>query len=331
MFLSSGESPGGFFTEPKAMETGQKIYIAGHRGMVGAALARALRRDGFDNLALAGRDQLDLLNQAATRAFLEKERPDVVILAAARVGGIEANRAAPAEFLYENLAIQNNVIDAAYRVGVKQLIFLGSSCVYPRECSQPMKEEALMTGPLEPTNEGYALAKIAGMKLAQFYKRQYGLSSFTPMPCNLYGPGDHFDLFRSHVLSALVRRFVDATDEGRDEVTLWGTGAARREFMHVDDLADAVLFLARRDDTPDIINVGVGNDFTIAELANMIASAVGYAGEIKWDVSRPDGMPRKCLDVTKLNEMGFKPRISLAEGVQRTVAEYRALKAKGLL
>ncbi len=303
-----------------------RIFVAGHRGMVGSAIVRALRNLGQDNLLLRSRQELDLCNAADVRRFMHEERPEVVILAAARVGGIQANLDAPADFIFENLQIQNNVIDSAYRSGVKRLCFLGSSCIYPRLCPQPMKEEYLLTGPVEPTNEGYAIAKIAGIKMAQAYHRQYGLDVVCAMPCNLYGPNDCFDLQKSHVLSALVRRFVDARDAGAESVTLWGTGTARREFMHVDDLAEAVLFAMERWKSPEVINIGTGTDVSIRELAEMIARISGFNGRIHWDSTKPDGMPRKCMDVSRLAALGFKPRISLAEGIRRMIQEYTAIK-----
>lgn len=307
----------------------EKIFVAGHRGMVGSALVRALESRENTQLLLRTRQELNLCDESSVRQFMKAEQPDVVILAAARVGGIQANLDAPADFIYENLQIQNNVIDSAARSGVKQLCFLGSSCIYPRLAPQPMPEEALMTGPVEPTNAGYAMAKIAGLTMAKAYHQQFGMQVVCPMPCNLYGPGDCFDLQKSHVLSALVRRFVDARDGGVESVTLWGTGSARREFMHVDDLANAVLFVMQKWDSPEIINVGTGEDVSISELAQLIASQCEYKGEIKWDTEKPDGMPRKCMDVTKLSGLGYQPRISLREGIAGMIAEYTQLKQAG--
>ena len=305
----------------------ERIFVAGHRGMVGSAIVRALKQSSDAELILRSRDQLDLCDTEKVRQFMEHERPDKVILAAARVGGIQANLDAPADFIYQNLQIQNNVIDAAARFGVKQLCFLGSSCIYPRLAPQPMTEDMLMTGPVEPTNAGYAMAKIAGLTMAKAYHKQYGLDMVCPMPCNLYGQGDCFDLQKSHVLSALVKRFVDARDTAADSVTLWGTGSAYREFMHVDDLADAVLFVMDNWKSPEIINVGTGTDISIRQLAETIAELSGYSGELQWDTTKPDGMPRKCMDVTKLTDLGYQPRISLETGIKGMIAEYQSIKA----
>ncbi len=302
------------------------IYVAGHRGMAGSALVRKLRASGRDDLILKGRDELDLLDQRAVRDFFEAARPATVFLAAARVGGIEANRSHPYEFLYENLQIQNNVIDSAFRCGTERFVFLGSSCIYPRECRQPMREEDLMTGPLEPTNEGYALAKIAAIRLLQALEREYGFASLSVMPCNLYGPDDSFDPLHSHVMAALVRRFVDAAERGDGSVTLWGTGGARREFLHVDDMAEAVMILLDRWPSAEIVNVGSGEDLSIAELARLVAEKAGFGGAIGWDSSRPDGMPRKCLDVSRLASFGFVPSVSLEAGIEEMIALYRARK-----
>ena len=302
------------------------IYVAGHRGMAGSALVRRLRASGRDDLILKGHDELELLDQRAVRDFFEAARPATVFLAAARVGGIEANRSHPYEFLYENLQIQNNVIDSAFRCGTERFVFLGSSCIYPRECRQPMREEDLMTGPLEPTNEGYALAKIAAIGLLQALEREYGFASLSVIPCNLYGPDDSFDPLHSHVMAALVRRFVDAAERGDGSVTLWGTGAARREFLHVDDMAEAVMILLDRWPSAEIVNVGSGVDLSIAELARLVAEKAGFGGAIGWDSSRPDGMPRKCLDVSRLASFGFVPSVSLEAGIEEMIALYRARK-----
>lgn len=295
--------------------------------MVGSAIVRELHQHDFTQVLTASRAEVDLRNPDEVRTFFEEEKPEYVILAAARVGGIQANRQYPGEFIYDNLAIQTTVIHQAHLSEVEKLLFLGSSCVYPRECSQPMKEEYLLTGPLEPTNEAYSLAKIAGLRMAQYYHQQYGMSCVCPMPCNLYGPNDSFDPLHSHVLSALVRKFCDAADENVDEVTLWGTGTARREFLHVDDLARAVLFLMEKWHSPEIINVGAGADISIAQLAKIVATKAGFAGSILWDASMPDGMPRKCLDVSKIAALGFQPQISLEAGISQVIENYRNLKS----
>ena len=313
------------------MSKNQLIFVAGHRGMVGSALCRALRSKGFENLLTVGRETVNLLEQMQVRTFFEEKRPYTVFLAAAHVGGIKANRDYPADFLYQNIAIQTNVIHEAWRAGVSKLIFLGSSCIYPRECPQPICEEYLLTSPLETTNEAYAIAKIAGVKMVEFYRKQHGFDAISLMPCNLYGPNDHFDLNTSHVLPALIRRFVDAAQEGSTKVTLWGTGAPLREFMHVDDLAEAALVLWRAPMTPVLINVGTGKDLSIRELAMKIAQIADYKGEICWDASMPDGTPRKCLDISRLKELGFTPRISLDEGLSAVVEEYKRRKAAGSL
>jgi GDP-L-fucose synthase len=311
------------------MNRDQKIFVTGHRGMVGSALVRLLQISGYVNLLTADRSALDLRQQGPVLEFFEAHRPEICIMAAARVGGIADNRSAPADFLFDNVSLQNNLFEACLKYDVKRVIYLGSSCIYPTMCPQPMKEDYLLTGPLEPTNEAYALAKIIGLKMAKYFHDQYGLSAMCLMPCNLYGTNDHFDLTRSHVLSALVRRFVDAVDDGRPSVTLWGTGAARREFMHVDDLARAVLFMEPKLLTPDFMNVGTGEDILIYDLAQIIAKETGFDGEILWDRSKPDGMLRKLLDSARLKEAGFRPEITLAQGITKTVAEYRALKVAG--
>jgi GDP-L-fucose synthase len=310
------------------MKKKDAIFVAGHNGMVGSAVVRSLKKHGFKNLILRSKKQLDLRNFLAVARFFQTEKPDVVILAAARVGGIQANVKHPAEFLYENLAIQNNVIHQSFLHDVKNFCFLGSSCVYPRDCPQPMKEEYLLTGPLEPTNEGYAVAKIAGLKMIEYYRRQYGFRGISVMPCNLYGTNDTFDPQHSHVLSSLVKKFVDAVDNRSKSVTIWGTGTARREFMHVDDVAEAILFLMEHYDSPQIINVGWGKDTSIKELANIIAQKVGFEGELIWDTSKPDGMPRKCMDVSRMKALGFTPKITLEEGIKQTIEEYKELKTK---
>jgi GDP-L-fucose synthase len=304
------------------MELNDKIYIAGHRGMVGSAIWRRLERAGFGNLIGRTSAQLDLKNQAAVQEFYENERPDYVFLAAAKVGGILANNIYRGEFLYDNLMIQSNTIDAAYRSGVKKLMFLGSSCIYPKLAPQPLKEEYLLTGLLEPTNEPYAIAKIAGIKLCDAYRSQYGCNFISVMPTNLYGPNDNYDLNSSHVLPALIRKFHDAKANGDPVVTLWGSGKPRREFLHADDLADACLFLMQEFDEPGFVNIGVGEDVEIKELAGMISRIAGYTGEIVHDLSKPDGTPRKLMDVTKLNQLGWKASITLEEGLRRTYKEY---------
>jgi GDP-L-fucose synthase len=294
--------------------------------MVGSATLRRFQKEGFLNIITRTSNELNLVSQQDVYRFFRNEKPQIVILSAAKVGGIQANIKSPATFLFDNLMIQNNVIDAAYQSGVEKLVFLGSSCIYPRESAQPMKEEYLLTGKLEPTNEGYAMAKIAGIKLLESYRKQYGFNSISLMPCNLYGPNDSFDLNHSHVLSALVKRFTDAVDEGIQEITLWGTGIARRELMHVDDVADAILFMLRNYDSEQFINVGTGSDISIKELAEMIAEKTGFSGNIVWDHSKPDGMLRKCMDVTRMKALGFEPKITLSEGVDEMIEIYRNIK-----
>ena len=308
-----------------------KLYIAGHHGMVGSALVRRFEREAGVNLLLRTRRELDLGNQAAVDAFYAKEQPDTAIIAAAKVGGIQANNAFPAEFLFENLAIAANTIHAAYRHGVKRLLFLGSSCIYPKHAPQPMPEDCLLTGPLEPTNEAYAIAKISGLKLAQYYRKQYGVPFHSAMPTNLYGPGDNYHPQNSHVLPALIRRFDEAREAGKPEVVAWGTGLPRREFLHVDDLADACAFLLRLENPPDWINVGTGTDVTIRELTETVAAVTEYRGKITWDATKPDGTPRKLMDVSRLAALGWKARIPLREGIEKTYASYRAEKASGNL
>ncbi|GHC05525.1 GDP-L-fucose synthase [Thermomonas carbonis] len=306
------------------MESASRIYIAGHRGLVGSAIVRRLAADGENNLLLPSRESLDLTSQAQVERFFETERPDQVYLAAAKVGGIHANDTYPAEFIRDNLVIQTNVIHAAWKHGVRKLCFLGSSCIYPKLAPQPMTEDALLTGPLEPTNEWYAIAKIAGIKLCQAYRRQYGFDAISLMPTNLYGPGDNFDLQNSHVLPALVRRFDEAKQRGDATVTIWGTGTPRREFLHVDDLADAAVFLMRNYSDEGIVNVGVGEDLSIIDLARLVARVVGYTGEIATDASKPDGTPRKLLDVSRIHAMGWNARVGLEEGVRSTYDWYLA-------
>jgi GDP-L-fucose synthase len=300
-----------------------RVYVAGHRGLVGSAVVRALRAQGYENLILRTRQELDLTEQSAVRDFFNQEHPQAVILAAARVGGIHANNSHPAQFIRDNLLIQDNVIDAAYRAGVDKLVFLGSSCIYPKLAPQPIKEEYLLTGPLEQTNEWYAVAKIAGVKMCQAFRREFGFNAISLMPTNLYGPGDNFDLQSSHVLPALIRRIHEARLRGDPSVTVWGTGTPRREFLHVDDLADAVLYLLHAYDDEPIVNVGWGKDVTIRELAELIVSAVDYKGLLVFDSSKPDGTPRKLLDVSRLAGLGWQPRISLEQGIESTYAWFK--------
>ena len=299
------------------------IFVAGHRGMVGAAITAALSTRGYRNLLLRAHAELDLTEQTAVRDFFRQERPQVVILAAAKVGGIKANSSDPALFIRDNLAIQQNVIDASHRVGTGKLVFLGSSCIYPRLAPQPIKEEYLLTGPLEPTNEWYAVAKIAGIKMGQAYRRQYGLSAISLMPTNLYGPGDNFDPENAHVVPALLRRFHEASLQRAERVVVWGTGTARREFLHVSDLAEAVVLLMERYDEEQIINVGSGEEVTIRELCDMIATTTGFSGRIEFDVSRPDGTPRKLLDNTRVSALGWRPKIGLRQGLAQLYDWYR--------
>jgi GDP-L-fucose synthase len=311
------------------MNRSDAIYVAGHQGLVGSALVRRLRAEGHDNLLLRTREELDLTDGHAVREFFQEARPQYVFLAAARVGGILANRDHPADFIRDNLAIELNVIEAAYRAGVRKLLFLGSSCIYPKHAPQPMKEEYLLTGPLEPTNEPYAIAKIAGIKLCQAYARQYGANFVSVMPTNVYGPGDNFDLRSGHVLAALIRKFSEATADGSPQVVVWGTGSPRREFLFVDDLADACVFVMRRHDDPQqILNIGTGQDISIRELAELIAGMAGFQGEIVFDTSKPDGTPRKLLDVGRLEVMGWRPVTSLREGIRRTLDWYQTAMAR---
>src|SRR6266699_6031402 len=289
------------------MHKSDKIFVAGHRGMVGSAIVRRLKAEGFSHLVTRDRSQLDLMDDSAVAKFFEEERPHIVLAAAAKVGGIKANNDYPVEFLVENLRIQNNVIRSAYENGVRKLLFLGSSCIYPKFAPQPIPESALLSGPLEPTNEAYAIAKIAGVKLCQAFAREYGANFISVMPTNLYGPGDNFDLETSHALAALLRKAHEAKMSGAKEMIVWGTGEPRREFLHVDDLAGAVLFLLEKYDSPEIINAGCGEDISIRELAELICDVVGFRGELKLDRSKPDGTPRKLLDVTKLHALGWKP------------------------
>ncbi len=305
------------------MEKNSKIYVAGHRGMVGSAIMRGLRKNGFDNLIFRKSKELDLRDQAAVNEFFRKERPDYVFLAAAKVGGIMANNVYRADFLYENLMIQSNVIHAAYQNGVQKLMFLGSSCIYPKLAPQPLKEEYLLTGLLEPTNEPYAIAKIAGIKMCDAYRAQYGCSFISAMPTNLYGPNDNYDLQNSHVLPALIRKFLTAKKNGEPSVILWGTGTPLREFMHADDLANACLFLMENFDEDGFVNVGTGVDLTIRDLSEMIKKIVGYEGDIIQDTTKPDGTPRKLMDVSKIHAMGWQHQIFLEEGIKSVVEEVK--------
>jgi GDP-L-fucose synthase len=299
-----------------------RVYVAGHRGLVGSALVRRLRAEGYENLILRSREEVDLRDPAAVDRFFAEERPEYVFLAAARVGGIWANATYPADFIRDNLQIQVNVIDAGYRYGIKKLVFFGSSCIYPKHAPQPLKEEYLLTGPLEPTNEAYAVAKIAGLKMLQAYRRQYGFCGICLMPTNLYGPGDNFDPQTSHVVPALIRRFHEAKVRAQRQVVAWGTGTPRREFLHVDDLADAAVFLMRHYDDERPINVGVGEDVSVRELAELVAEIVGYQGEIVFDPSKPDGTPRKLLDISRLHGLGWRASIPLREGLRQTYEWY---------
>lgn len=300
------------------MNLDSKIFVAGHKGLVGSAITRTLQKQGYTNLIIKTRQELDLLDKIAVKNFFEAEKPEYVFLAAAKVGGIMANSTFPADFIYQNLVVQNNVIHNAYLSKVKKLLFLGSSCIYPRECPQPIKESYLMTGKLEPTNEAYAVAKIAGIKLCQAYNKQHGTNFISLMPTNLYGPNDNFDLINSHVLPALIRKFHEAKNEKNKEVILWGTGLPKREFLHVDDLAAACLFLMNKYNDSEIINVGTGKDIAIKELAEIIQKIIGYKGNIVWDSTKPDGMPRKLLDVNKINSLGWKQQTPMDIGIKNT-------------
>ncbi|MBU6399832.1 MAG: GDP-L-fucose synthase [Verrucomicrobia bacterium] len=299
------------------------IYVAGHRGLVGSALWRQLEQEGFTRLIGRTHEELDLLDAAAVRAFYAREQPELVFVAAARVGGIHANNTRPAEFLFENLQIQNHLIDGAWRAGVRKLLFLGSSCIYPRLAPQPLREECLLTGPLEPTNQWYAIAKIAGLKLCQAYRRQYGCRFIGAMPTNLYGPNDNYDREAAHVLPALIRRFHEAKLAGAPAVTCWGTGAPLREFLHVDDLARACVFLMRHYEAEPFINVGSGSEISIKDLAELVRRVVGFAGRIQWDPSRPDGTPRKFMDSSRLFALGWKPRIDLETGLRSVYEDFQ--------
>lgn len=304
------------------MDKNALIYVAGHRGLVGGGICRALRRAGYSNLLIRTHAELDLCDQAAVRAFFAKCRPDYVILAAAKVGGIYANATYPAEFIYQNLQIQNNVIDSAYRNGVKKLLFLGSSCIYPKLCPQPIKEEYLLTGPLEPTNDAYALAKISGIKMCQAYRKQYGFDAISAMPTNLYGPGDNYHPENSHAIPALIRRFHEAKLAGAEKVIIWGSGMALREFLHVDDMAEACVFLLEHYSDYEHVNVGCQKECAIMDVARLIAKVVGFEGEIDTDPSKPDGTPRKLMDSGKLFTMGWRPKFSLEAGLRNAYEDF---------
>ena len=309
------------------MNKNTKIYISGHRGMVGSAIRRKLEAEGYSNLVFRTSSQLDLREQEAVKSFFESEKPEYVFLAAAKVGGIMANSRYKADFLYDNLIIQTNVIHESYKSGVKKLLFLGSSCIYPKHCLQPMKEEYLLTGPLEETNDAYAIAKISGIKMCQAYREQYGCNFISVMPTNLYGPNDNYDLENSHVLPALIRKFHEAKVENKPSVTIWGTGSPLREFLHADDLADACLFLMNNYDEADHINVGVSKEISIKNLALLIKDKVGFEGKLEFDTSKPDGTPRKMMDSSKIYSLGWKPSITLDEGLTRTISDYKTVNA----
>lgn len=306
-----------------SLSPSSRVYVAGHRGLVGSAIQRRLEADGFTSLITRTSSELDLRDRDQVEAFFSEEKPEFVFLAAAKVGGILANSTQPANFIFDNLAIQNNVIDACHRHGTEKLLFLGSSCIYPKLAPQPMPEDCLLTGPLEPTNSAYAIAKIAGIEMCRSYRRQHGMKSVCLMPTNLYGPGDNFDLNSSHVLPAMIRKFHESKLTG-GSVTLWGTGSPRREFLHSDDLADAALFLMRNLEDAELVNVGVGEDVTIKELAELIAGVVGFDGEVVWDSSKPDGTPRKLMDVSRMTGYGWKAKIGLEEGIRSVYEWYLA-------
>ncbi|WP_077027041.1 GDP-L-fucose synthase family protein [Fuerstiella marisgermanici] len=306
------------------MNAESKIHVAGHRGMVGAAVVRLLKQQGYANLLLRTRSELDLTNQAQVNQFYAEESPEVVVFAAARVGGIHANDSYPAEFIYENLVMASNAVQAAFEHGVRRFLFLGSTCIYPRMAPQPIREESLLTSELEPTNEAYAIAKIAGLKLCQFYRRQYGVTFHSAMPTNLYGPGDNYHSENSHVLPAFIRRFHEASEANDESVTIWGTGSPLREFLHVDDLAAAILHLLKLDHPPDLVNVGSGEEVSIHALAKAVADTVGFRGRIETDPTKPDGTPRKLCDISRIRSTGWSPQIGLHEGLKSTYAAFRA-------
>ncbi len=309
----------------------RKIYVAGHRGMVGAAVVRALQQRGTDKIVTRKRSELDVADRPALLEFYLSEQPDVAIICAARVGGIQANATYPAEFLYQNLTLAAASIDAAFSAGIKRLLFLGSTCIYPKHAEQPLRENSLLSGALEPTNEPYALAKIAGLKLCQYYRKQYGVLYHSVMPTNLYGPQDNYHPQNSHVLPALIRRFHEARESGQPAITIWGSGTPRREFLHADDAADGILHMIGLDNPPDWLNLGTGKDISIAELAQLVADTVGYSGKLEFDLSKPDGTPRKVTDISLLQATGWKPKIELAEGVARTCQTFREEREAGHL
>ncbi|MDD8018490.1 MAG: GDP-L-fucose synthase [Bacteroidota bacterium] len=310
------------------MEKGSKIFVAGHKGLVGSSIFRLLQKQGFSNLLTRSHKELDLTDQVQVKDFFAKEKPEYIFLAAAKVGGIHANSTYPADFIYENLQLQNNVIHSSFVNGVKKLCFLGSSCIYPKFAPQPMKEEYLLDGKLEPTNEPYAVSKIAGIKMSQSYNKQYGTNFISVMPTNLYGPNDNFDLQSSHVLPALIRKFVEAKENNSPSVTLWGSGKPKREFLFVDDMADACIFLMQHYNDGEIVNIGTGEDVTILELAEIIKAEVGFNGKLEFDSTKPDGTPRKLLDVSKIRTLGWKATVSLRDGIRTTLAWYRSNKSK---
>lgn len=310
------------------MDKSAKIFVAGHRGMVGSAIVRLLEKRGYNNLVLKTRQELDLMDQKAVEKFFEEEKPEYVIDSAARVGGIKANMEHPAEFLYENLQIQNNLIWTSKNIGVKKFLFLGSSCIYPRECPQPMKEEYFMEGKPEPTNEGYAIAKIAGMKLCEYIYREHGIKFVSCMPTNIYGENDDFNPETSHVIPSLIRRMIEAQETNQPEVVIWGTGVSRREFLYVDDLADAVVWLLENYEDKEFLNVGTGEDISIKELAEIVQRLVGYEGKLVFDSTKPDGMPKKLLDVSRLRATGWKHQIAFEDGLQKTIDWFRANKSR---
>ncbi|MBT63940.1 MAG: GDP-fucose synthetase [Puniceicoccaceae bacterium] len=313
------------------MDKQDKIYIAGHRGMVGGAVVRALKSAGYDSVLTRTRSELNLLDQSAVQAFFEAERPDVAVIAAARVGGIHANNTYPAEFMYENLAIAQNAIHAAYQAGVKRLLFLGSTCIYPKLAEQPIREESLLTAALEPTNEAYAIAKIAGLKMCEFYRRQYGVCYHSAMPTNLYGQGDNYHPQNSHVLPALIRRFHEAKLNEAPEVAIWGTGTPLREFLHADDAAAGILHLLQLENPPDWVNLGCGTDISIGDLARLVMQVVGYQGELRFDTSKPDGTPRKLTDISKIKATGWSPKIDIEQGVAMAYQSFLAEQSDGTM